>query len=230
MGRKVHPIGFRLGITKNWLARWYAEGREYVELLHEDLKIRQFVKEQLKEAGIARIEIERFPKQINLYIHAARPGIVIGRRGLGIKQLRQAIEEMTGKKARVEIVEVPKPELEAAIVAESIAQQIEKRVSHARAMKRAIQQAMRAGAKGIRITVSGRLGGAEMARTETLMEGRVPRHTLRADIDYALAEAITKWGKIGIKVWIYRGDTEPGAYVQQTAEMVARVTSAQRGG
>ncbi len=212
MGRKVHPYGFRLGIIKDWRARWYAEGREYTQLLAEDLKIRQLVRERMgQRAAISEIEIERFPKQVWITIHTARPGIIIGRKGASVNTLRKELEEMTGKKARIEVQEVEKPELEALLVAEAIAAQLEKRVSHRRAMKQAASRAMRMGAKGIKIVCGGRLAGAEMARREWVVEGRVPRQTLRADIDYAQAEALTTYGRIGVKVWIYKGDVLPSA-------------------
>ncbi len=209
MGRKVHPYGFRLGIIKDWRARWYAEGREYTELLAEDLMIRELVRQELGRAGISDIEIERFPKQISIAIHTAKPGIVIGRKGAAVNQLRKRLEDLTKKKIRIDVKEIDKPEVVAALVAESIADQLEKRVSHKRAMKQAVTRGMRLGAKGMRIAVAGRLAGSEMARRENVSEGRVPRHTLRADIDYAQDEALTQYGRIGIKVWIYRGEVLP---------------------
>ena len=206
MGRKVHPIGFRLKINRDWDARWYAEGDRYVDLLHEDRKIRIFVEGELTRAGVARIEIERYPNQVLVTIHTARPGLVIGRRGETVKLLKTALEEMTAKKCKVEVNEIDKPDLDAALVAQNIAGQLERRIGHSRAMKRAVGQAMRQGGQGIRIQVSGRLGGADMARREWQVEGRIPRNTLRADIDYGFAEAATTFGKIGIKVWIYKGE------------------------
>ena len=217
MGRKVHPIGFRLGITKDWLARWYAEGKEYGELLQEDLAIRKLIRERLAEAGISKIEIERFPKQVSITIHTAKPGIVIGRKGAIVRGLRRELEELTKKKVRIDVAEIERPELDAYLVAENIAAQLERRVSYSRAMKRAAEQAMRAGAKGVKIMCSGRLGGAEMARREWVMEGRVPRNTLRADIDYGFAEALTTYGRIGVKVWIYKGDILPKGAAEATA-------------
>lgn len=209
MGRKVHPYGFRLKVIRDWKARWYAEGEEYADLLGEDLKIRKLIRGKLKRAGISNIEIERFPKQVSLTVHTAKPGIVIGRRGATVKELRKDIEKLTGKKIRLEVQEVEKPELDAYLVAENIASQLERRISHGRAMRRSAQQAMRFGAEGIKILCSGRLSGAEMARREWTREGRVPLQTLRADIDYGQTEALTTYGRIGIKVWIYKGEVLP---------------------
>ncbi len=210
MGRKVHPLGFRLGIIKDWLARWYATGEEYADLLQEDLAIRQLIREKMAQAGISKIEIERFPKQVSITIWTAKPGIVIGRKGTNVRALRQDVEELSQqKRVRIDVQEVERPELDAYLVAENIASQLGRRISHSRAMKRAASQTMRMGAEGIRITCSGRLTGAEMARREWVMEGRVPRNTLRADIDYGFAEAGTAYGRIGIKVWIYKGEVLP---------------------
>jgi len=210
LGRKVHPYGFRIGIIRDWKARWYAEGQKYAELLHEDFAIRQSIRSEMERAGISSIEIERFPKQVSITIWTARPGIVIGRKGTSINALKRKLEELTeGKRVRIEVQEVEKPDLDAYLVAENIAQQLEKRISFRRAMKQAIGRAMRAGAKGAMVTCSGRLAGAEMARRQTFREGRVPRHTLRADIDYAQGEALTTFGRIGVKVWIYKGDILP---------------------
>lgn len=211
MGRKVHPYGFRIGIIKDWRARWYAEGREYSELLSEDLVIRNLIRREMGRAGISDIELERFPKQVSITIHTAKPGIVIGRKGAAVNQLRKRLEELTKKKIRIDVKEIERPEVVASLVAESIADQLEKRVSHKRAMKQAVTRGMRLGAKGMRIAVAGRLAGSEMARRESVSEGRVPRHTLRADIDYAQDEALTQYGRIGIKVWIYRGEVLPTA-------------------
>lgn len=211
MGRKVHPYGFRIGIIKDWRARWYAEGQEYAKLLEEDLKIRRTVRKSLDRASVSNIEIERFPNQVSLTIHTAKPGIVIGRKGANVNALRRDLETLTGKKVRIEVQEINRPELDAYLVAESIAQQLERRISHKRAMKRAVGRAMRFGAKGMMITCAGRLTGAEMARKDTVREGRVPRHTLRADIDYAQSEALTTYGRIGVKVWIYKGEVLPEA-------------------
>jgi small subunit ribosomal protein S3 len=211
MGRKVHPYGFRLGYIYDWKARWYAEGEEYADLLAEDLKVRKLIRADLGHAGISKIDIERFPRarQISIKIWTAKPGIVIGRKGVNVNALRRSLEELTSKKVHVDVEEVSRPELDAYLVAEGIAQQIERRISYKRAMKQAIQRAIRFGAEGAMITCAGRLHGAEMARRETTREGRVPRHTLRADIDYAHAEALTTFGRIGIKVWIYKGQILP---------------------
>ncbi len=211
MGRKVHPYGFRLGFIKDWKARWYAEKAEYADLLAEDLEVRKMIRAQLGHAGISNIEIERFPraKNLSVKIWTAKPGIVIGRKGASVNQLRKDLEELTQKKVHVDVVEIERPELDAYLVAEGIAQQIEKRISYRRAMKQAVQRAMRFGAQGVMVTCGGRLQGAEMARAETTREGRIPRHTMRADIDFAKAEALTTFGRIGIKVWIYKGDVLP---------------------
>lgn len=206
MGRKVHPLGFRLGIIKTWKSRWYAEGQDYVDRLGEDKQIRDMIREEAGHAGIAEIEIERLPNQVIVIIHTAKPGIIIGRRGSSVKQLRQNLEDATGKRIKVEVQEVDRPDLNAYLVAENITSQLERRISHGRAMRRAVQQAMRSGAEGVMIACGGRLSGAEMARRETVNEGRIPRHTLRADIDFARAEALTTYGRIGVKVWIYKGE------------------------
>jgi small subunit ribosomal protein S3 len=200
-----------LGYIYDWKARWYAEGNEFGDLLEEDLQVRKTIREQLGHAGISKIEIERFPRarQVSVKIWTAKPGIVIGRKGANVNALRQSLEEVTSKKVHVDVEEVGRPELDAYLVAEGIAQQIERRISYKRAMKQAVQRAMRFGAEGAMITCAGRLHGAEMARSETTREGRVPRHTLRADIDYAHAEALTTFGRIGIKVWIYKGQVLP---------------------
>ncbi|HQF70519.1 MAG TPA: 30S ribosomal protein S3 [Promineifilum sp.] len=209
MGRKVHPVGFRLKSIRDWNARWYAEGGRYRDLLHEDIAIRRMVKQDLNAAGVAKVEIERFPNQVQVTIHTARPGIVIGRKGAAVKDLRQKLKDLTGKTARVEVEEITQPDANAQLIAENIAGQLERRISHSRAMKRAILQAMRAGVKGIRIEASGRLSGSEMARNEKLWEGRVPRNMIRADLDYGFAEALTTYGRIGIKVWVYNGEILP---------------------
>jgi len=209
LGRKVHPYGFRLGITTDWRARWYADGREYGEQLIEDINIRQIIKTDLGRSGVADLEIERYPKQVSITIHTAKPGIIIGRKGQKVNDLKKKLETLTNKKVRIEVEEITRPEMVAALVAESIVQQVEKRVSHKRAMKQAVQRAMRLGAKGVRIAMSGRLAGSEMARHESVQEGRIPRHTLRAEIDYAIDEALTTYGRIGVKVWIYKGDKLP---------------------
>jgi small subunit ribosomal protein S3 len=206
MGRKVNPVGFRLKINRDWDARWYAKGAQYRELLQEDFAIRRYIKKEGEKAGVSRIEIERNSNQLQITIHTARPGILIGRKGDAVKKMKQGLQEMTGKTAKVEVNEIEKPDLDSQLVAENIAQQLERRIGHSRAIKRAISQAMRQGAQGIKIEVSGRLAGADMARREWQTEGRVPRATLRADIDFAKAEALTTFGRIGIKVWIYKGD------------------------
>jgi small subunit ribosomal protein S3 len=209
MGRKVHPIGFRLKINKTWEGRWYAEGRDYVNQLHQDFALRQLVRNESPRAGVSLVEIERFPGKVKVVVHTAKPGILIGRKGDNVKKVRQSLEELVGKKIDLEIKEIKQPDLDAYLVATNIAEQLERRISYQRAMKRALQQAMRQGAEGIRIEVSGRLSGAEMARTVNMREGRVPRQTLRADIDYSKTEALTTYGRIGVKVWIYRGEVLP---------------------
>jgi len=215
LGRKVHPYGFRLGVIRDWKARWYAEGDDYANLLHEDLKIRRFVDHSVKRAGISRVEIERSPNQVSVTIWTARPGIVIGRKGAAVKLLRRDLEELTDKRVSVDVQEVGQPELDAKLVAENIIAQLERRISHSRAMKRAVQAAMRAGAQGIKVMCKGRLHGTEMARREWHREGRVPLHTLRADIDYAQEEALTTYGRIGVKVWIYKGEVLPATTTEE---------------
>lgn len=207
MGRKVNAIGARLKITRDWDARWYAEGEQYVELLHEDRRVRQFVAKETERAGISRIEIERQPGLVQVTIHTVRPGLIIGRRGETVKQLRGDLEKMTGKTVKVEVSEVENPDIDPQLVADNIASQLERRIGHSRAMKRAMTQAIRQGAQGIRIEVSGRLGGSDMTRREQVSEGRVPRNTLRANIGYGFTEANTTYGVIGVKVWVYTGDT-----------------------
>lgn len=216
MGRKVHPIGFRLKSIRDWNTRWFAEGERYRGLLHEDFAIRRLVREELPRAAISNIEIERFPNQVQVLVHSARPGVVIGRKGETVKKLRNKLREFTNKTVKLEIEEITQPDMDATLVAENIAGQLERRISHGRAMKKAIIQAIRQGAKGVRIEVSGRLAGAEMARTEKLFDGRVPRQTIRANIDYGTAEALTTFGRIGVKVWIYKGEILP----QRTAEPI----------
>ena len=206
MGQKINPVGLRLGINRTWDSRWYADTADYGRLVHEDLKMRKAIKDQLKQAGISRIIIERPHKKCIVTIHTARPGLVIGKKGADIEVLRQKLGKMTDDEVRVNLVEIRKPEIDATLVAEDIARQLERRGSFRRAMKRAIQNSMRLGALGIRVMVSGRLGGAEIARTEQYAEGSVPLHTLRADIDYGTAEAETTYGIIGVKVWIYKGE------------------------
>ena len=209
MGRKVHPIGFRLNINKPWDGRWYAEGSEFADQLHQDLAIRKLVHAETGKAGVSRVEVERFPGKVKVVVHTAKPGILIGRKGETVKKIRQSLEAMTAKKIDLEIKEIKSPDMDAYLVAINIAGQIERRVSYRRAMKRAIQQAMRQGALGVKIEVAGRLSGAEMARSVWLREGRVPLQTLRADIDFARYEALTTYGQIGIKAWIYKGNVLP---------------------
>lgn len=227
MGRKVHPYGFRLKVIRDWKSRWFAEGREYSDLLSEDLAVRDLVTDQMRarsrdgQSGISRIEIERFPpNQLSVIIWSARPGVVIGRKGENVKALRHDIEVLTGgKRVHIDVQEIKRPDLDAKLVAENIVSQLEKRIYHNRAMKRALRQAMRAGAEGIKVMCKGRLAGSEMARVTWMREGRVPLQTLRADIDYAQEEAATSYGRIGVKVWIYRGEVLPG---QSTAMGAAR--------
>jgi small subunit ribosomal protein S3 len=205
LGRKVHPMGFRLGIIKDWQSKWFAE-RNYTEQLHQDLALRQQIAAELQNAGVAGVDIERSANRIEVTIHTAKPGIVIGKRGSNVDNLKNRIESTTGKKVKLNIQEIHQPEMNAYLVAENIAEQITKRVSHKRAMKQATQRAMRLGAQGIKIKCSGRLGGAEMSRSIWEREGRVPLHTIRADIDYAQVHAHTTYGRIGVKVWIYKGE------------------------
>ena len=206
MGQKVNPIGLRLGINKTWDSRWYADNAEYGKLLHEDVRIRDMLMEDLKQAAVSKVVVERPHKKCRVTIHTARPGIVIGKKGADIEKLRRKVAAMTKSEVHINIVEVRKPEIDATLVAQSIAQQLERRVAFRRAMKRAVQSAMRLGAQGIRINCGGRLGGAEIARSEWYREGRVPLHTLRADIDYGTATAHTAYGTCGIKVWIFKGE------------------------
>ena len=208
MGQKVHPKGMRVGIIRDWESNWYAD-KNYDELLHEDIKIRSFVKKKLFQAGISTVQIERAANRVKVSIHTAKPGIVIGRGGNEVENLKKELEQLTNKKINVNIVEIKKPELNAQLVAEGVAQQLEKRVGFRRAMKQAVSRTIRAGSQGIKISCSGRLGGAEIARTEWYSEGKVPLHTLRADIDYGFAEANTTYGKIGVKVWIYKREILP---------------------
>jgi small subunit ribosomal protein S3 len=206
MGQKVNPIGMRLQVNRTWDSRWYADTKDYGNLLLEDLKLRDFIRKECVQAGVSKIIIERPHRKCRVTIHTARPGVIIGKKGADIETLRKKLANMTASELHLNIVEVRKPELDAQLVAESITQQLERRVSFRRAMKRAVQNAMRMGALGIRVNVAGRLGGAEIARTEWYREGRVPLHTLRADIDYALHEAKTPYGIIGVKVWIFKGE------------------------
>ncbi len=212
MGHKVHPTGFRLGIIKDWTSTWYADSKNFPEFLNADLNVRAFIKEKLKQASVSRVQIERPARNARITIHTARPGIVIGKKGEDVESLRQQVSKMMGVPVHINIEEVRKPELDAYLVAESVAQQLERRIMFRRAMKRAVTNAMRLGAKGVKICVAGRLNGSEIARTEWYREGRVPLHTLRADIDYGFAEANTTYGIIGVKLWIFKGevfDTKP---------------------
>lgn len=209
MGRKVHPVGFRLKAIRDWNTRWFAEGDRYRDLLHEDFAIREMILREMPSAGIANVEIERFPNQVQATIHTAKPGIVIGRKGASVKELRGKLRQLTGKAVKVEVEEISQPDANAQLIAENITSQLERRISHSRAMKRAAMQAMRSGAQGIRIEASGRLSGAEMARKEKISDGRVPRNTIRADMDYGFSEALTTFGRIGVKVWVYRGEILP---------------------
>jgi len=207
MGQKVHPTGIRLGIVKDFTSKWYANSKDYPELLHADLQARDFIKEKLKQASVSRIQIERTAGTANITIHTARPGLVIGKKGEDIERLRKEVTRMMNlPQVHINIEEIRKPELDAQLVAESVAQQLERRIMFRRAMKRAVQNTMRLGAQGVKIMVGGRLNGAEIARSEWYREGRVPLHTLRADIDYGFAEAVTTYGIIGVKVWIFKGE------------------------
>ena len=208
MGQKVNPIGMRVGIIREWDAKWYAE-KEYAEFLHEDLRIRKFIATKLADAAVSTVEIERAANRVNISIHTAKPGMVIGKGGSEVEGLRKELNKLTGKRVHINIVEIKKPDLDAKLVGEGIARQLENRVAFRRAQKQAIQRTMRSGAKGIKTQVSGRLNGADIARSEGYSEGTVPLHTLRADIDYAWEEADTTYGKLGVKVWIYRGEILP---------------------
>jgi small subunit ribosomal protein S3 len=231
LGRKVHPIGFRLGYIKDWQSKWFAE-RGYTQQLHEDLELRKLIAKELANAGVSRIEIERSANKIEVTVYTAKPGIVIGKRGTNVDKLKVDLEKKTGKKIKLNIQEIHQPELDAQLVAESIGEQINKRVSYKRAMKQAVQRAIRLGAQGVKIRCSGRLGGAEMARIADEAEGRVPRHTLRADIDYAQVHAHTTYGRIGVKVWIYKGEVFPDqlgkAQVEQQVSAAPASASAPR--
>lgn len=209
MGQKVNPKGFRIGVIRDWDSKWYANGKDYIIYLHEDLKIRTFIKKRLYSAGVPLIEIERTANRLKVTIHTAKPGIVIGRGGTEVESLRKAVEKLTGRQVNLNIAEVKKPELNAQLVSENIAAQLEKRIAFRRAMKQGVTKTLRMGAEGIKISCGGRLAGAEIARTEWYSEGKVPLHTLRADIDYGFAEANTTYGKIGVKVWIYKGEVLP---------------------
>ncbi len=209
MGRKVHPIGFRLNVNQDWRGRWFAEGAQYREQLEQDFAIRNMIYQEAGRAGVSRIDVERYPGKLKVSVFTAKPGILIGRKGEGIKKIRVGLEGLTGKKVDLDIKEIKAPDCDAYLVAHNIADQLERRISYRRAMKRAIQQAMRQGAQGIKIEVGGRLAGAEMARNVWLRDGRVPLQTLRADIEFARAEATTTYGQIGVKVWVYHGDMKP---------------------
>jgi small subunit ribosomal protein S3 len=215
VGQKVHPIGFRIGVIKDWESKWYADRKAYTQQLGEDLEIRKLIKGRLANASVSKTEIERSLNEVKLTIHTAKPGIVIGKQGAAVEDLRRNLEGLTGKKARVNIMEIRAPELDARLVARNVAEQLERRVAFRRAMKQAVQRTMRMGARGIKVRVGGRLGGSEMARTDKDGQGKVPLQTLRADIDYGQSEAATTYGRIGVKVWIYRGDVLPG---QRAAE------------
>ena len=226
MGRKVHPVGYRLGIIKDWQSHWFAPKGKYAQNLQQDLAIRKLIFGEAPKAAVSHIEIDRSPSNVTVSVYTAKPGILIGRKGAAVKVLRQKLEQLTGTKVKLEVEEITQPDLEAKLVADNIADQIQRRISQSRAMKRAVQQAMRQGAKGIKIVCSGRLNGAEMSRRELQREGRVPLQTLRADIDFARSEALTTFGRIGIKVWIYKGEkmpeqaevaapTEEGVYVSE---------------
>ncbi|MDF0644827.1 MAG: 30S ribosomal protein S3 [Nitrospira sp.] len=208
MGQKTHPIGYRLGYNYTWSSRWYAE-KDYAKLLHQDIKIRRIVKQKLFHAGVAKVEIERSGDQTRVIIHTARPGIIIGRKGAEVDKLKAELEKQYGGQVYITVKEIKKPELDAQLVSENVATQLEKRVAFRRAMKRSVQSALRLGAQGIKIMIAGRLGGAEIARTEWYREGRVPLHTLRAEVDYGFAEAHTTMGQIGVKTWIYKGEILP---------------------
>lgn len=222
MGQKISPVGLRLGVNRTWDSRWYAEGDDYGTMLHEDLNIRAFVEKELSQAGISKVVIERPAKKCRVTIYSARPGVIIGKKGADIEKLRRKIADKTSAEVSLNIVEVRKPEIDAKLIADGIAQQLERRVAFRRAMKRSVQSAMRLGAGGIRVNCAGRLGGAEIARTEWYREGRVPLHTLRADIDYGTAEALTAYGISGIKVWVYKGDImehDPMAHERRANEV-----------
>lgn len=208
MGQKVNPIGLRVGIIRDWESKWYAE-KDYATLLHEDIKVREYITKRLHDASVSKVEIERAANRVNVTVHTAKPGMVIGKGGTEVEALRKALNQLTGKRVHINILEVKRADLDAKLVADNIARQLENRVSFRRAQKQVIQRAMRAGAKGIKTMVSGRLGGADIARSEYYSEGTVPLHTLRADIDYGTAEADTTYGKLGVKVWIYRGEVLP---------------------
>ena len=228
MGQKVHPIGIRLGIVKEWTSKWYADSKDYANLLFTDMQVRDFLKKKLSQASVSRIQINRPANNANITIHTARPGLVIGKKGEDIDALRAQVSEMMGIPVHISIEEIRKPELDAQLVAESIAQQLERRVMFRRAMKRAVQNSMRLGAEGIKVNISGRLNGAEIARNEWYREGRVPLHTLRADIDYGFAEALTTYGILGVKVWIFKGEVFAGE-ATEVAEEAPKKSAGKRG-
>ncbi len=219
MGQKTHPHGFRLGFNKQWNSRWFSRGAEYKRLIHEDLKMKRIIKERYYHAGISRVDVERVGPKIRVIIHTARPGIVIGRGGKEIESLKSYLQEMAHKEVYVDIRELDKPEIDALLVAEGIAIQLEKRIAYRRAMRRGVEMSLKMGAKGIKVMCSGRLGGVEIARSEWYLRGQLPLQTLRADIDYGFTEAFTTYGQIGIKVWIYRADVDKPKMTSQTAEI-----------
>ena len=227
MGQKVHPLGFRLGVIRTWSSIWYAD-REYADLLHEDLKIRDYVKKRLNHTGVARVDIERAGRKAKIHIYTARPGLVIGQRGQEVDKLREELQQLTGRELLLNIHEVFSPELSAQLVAEAIASQLERRVTFRRAMKKAVQNTMRLGAKGIRLRVAGRLNGAEIARQEQSREGSVPLHTLRADVDYGQATSFTTYGTIGVKCWIYHGEVAPGEMASNPSEQRQKTSGGRR--
>ena len=229
MGQKVHPTGIRLGIVKDWTSKWYADSKDYADLLNTDLEVRSFLKKKLSQASVSRIQIDRPAKNAHITIHTARPGVVIGKKGEDIDKLRKQVSAMMGIPVHISIEEIRKPELDAQLVAESIAQQLEKRIMFRRAMKRAVQNSMRLGAGGIKVNIAGRLNGAEIARSEWSREGRVPLHTLRADIDYGFAEARTTYGVLGVKVWIFKGEVFVGQESEEPAQAVAAKPAGRRG-
>ena len=211
MGRKVHPVGFRLKINKTWDSRWYAEDEHYVDRLHQDIAVRDMIRKMAPRAGVSRIEIERFPGNVKMFVHTSKPGVLIGRKGENVKLLRKELQALVGKQIDLEIKEIKDPDLDAYLVGQNIADQLVRRIAYRRAMRRGLQQVMRAGAQGAKIIVSGRLGGADMARSVMMREGRVPLHTLRADIDFAVSQAVTTYSSVGVKVWIYKGEILPEA-------------------
>jgi small subunit ribosomal protein S3 len=222
MGHKIHPTGIRLGIVKDWTSKWYADSKHFPDLLNTDMQVRDFLRKKLSQASVSRIQIDRPANNAHITIHTARPGVVIGKKGEDIDKLRKEVSDRMGVPVHLSIEEIRKPELDAQLVAESIAQQLEKRIMFRRAMKRAVQNAMRLGAGGIKVNIGGRLNGAEIARSEWYREGRVPLHTLRADIDYGIAEAHTTYGVLGVKVWIFKGEVFPGQVVEETPPKPAR--------